>query len=165
MVSSLKKNVINDKRLDEGQWFLRGSVFSKWHLSGLIPRVPCGALTTISPPPPDFWTSPKREDCTESRLHTAEKRSHIGQTSLSSDVIIVHVLDPIFCSFGFFFIFSARFASVSFFFLSFFLFFLRNEYYKNRIQLAQPTLSSIMKWRDICTYAYWRFRHLVNSWP
>ena len=63
-----------------------------------------------------------------------------------------------------FFIFSARFASVSFF-LFFFCFFLRNEYYKNRIQLAQPTLSSIMKWRDIFTYAYWRFRHLVNSWP
>ena len=153
--------MINDKRLNEGQWFPWGSVSFKWHLSGLIPRVPCGALTTISPPP-DFWTSPKREDCTESRLHTAEKRSQIGQTSLSSDVIIVHVLDPIF-SFGFFFFFSHKVCWCFLFF--FFFFFLRNEYYKNRIQLAQPTLSSIMKWRDICTYAYWRFQHLVNSWP
>ena len=155
--------MINDKRLNEGQWFLRGSVSSKWHLSGLIPRVPCGALTTI-PPPPDFWTSPKSEDCTESRLHTAEKRSQIGQTSLSSDVIIVHVLDPIF-SFGFF-VFSCKvcWCFLLFFFI-FSIFFLRNEYYKDRIQLAQPTLSSIMKWRDICTYAYWRFQHLVNSWP
>ena len=153
--------MINDKRLNEGQWFLRGSVSFKWHLSGLIPRVPCGALTTISPPPRLLDFAEKgglhRVSITHCRKEKPNRPNKPVQWRYHCTCARPHIFVWLF-----FFFFPQGLLVFPFFF---FFFFLRNEYYKNRIQLAQPTLSSIMKWRDICTYAYWRFQHLVNSWP
>ena len=154
--------MINDKRLNVGQWFLRGSVSFKWHLSGLIPRVPCGALTTI-PPPPTFGLRRKGRTA-QSLDYTLPKREAKSAKQACPVTLSLYMCYTPYFRLAFFFS-PQGLVVFPFFFFFFFFFFLRNEYYKNRIQLAQPTLSSIMKWRDICTYAYWRFQHLVNSWP